>query len=183
MTPTTTTAITTATTRLVTLDDAPALAHLLRIHRDFLAPWQPVRPDEYFTDAGQRAVLEAVLHEHRDGVTLPHVILVSGKVVGRVTLSGIARGPFLSARLGYWVAPTHGGRGVATTAVGDIARVAFEELGLHRLEAGTLLHNVPSQRVLERNGFVRFGIAQKFTKIAGEWQDHALYQLLAPSAP
>jgi ribosomal-protein-alanine N-acetyltransferase len=56
--------------------------------------------------------------------------------------------------------------------------VAFEELGLHRVQAETLLLNVRSQRVLERNGFVRFGVAPKYLKIAGEWQDSARYQLL-----
>ena len=50
------------------------------------------------------------------------------------------------------------GRGLATAAVRDMIRVAFDELGLHRIQAGTLLHNIGSQRVLERNGFVRFGV-------------------------
>jgi [ribosomal protein S5]-alanine N-acetyltransferase len=60
-------------------------------------------------------------------------------------------------------------------------RVAFEELGLHRIQAGTLLHNVRSQRVLERNGFVRFGVAPACLNIAGQWQDHALYQIVNES--
>lgn len=70
------------------------------------------------------------------------------------------------------------GRGLATAAVRDIMGVAFEELGLHRIQAGTLLHDVRSQHVLERNGFVRFGMAPEYRCIAGEWQDHALYQVL-----
>jgi len=58
-------------------------------------------------------------------------------------------------------------------------RVAFDELGLHRIQAGTMLHNIGSQRVLERNGFVRFGVAPEYLNIAGKWQDHALYQVLS----
>lgn len=61
-------------------------------------------------------------------------------------------------------------------------RVAFCELRLHRIEAGTLLQNLASQRVLERNGFVRFGIAPGYLNIAGRWQDHAMYQALNPNA-
>ena len=61
-----------------------------------------------------------------------------------------------------------------------MVQLAFGELRLHRVKAGTLLHNVGSQRVLERNGFVRFGVAPSYLKIAGRWQDHALYQLLNP---
>jgi ribosomal-protein-alanine N-acetyltransferase len=100
-------------------------------------------------------------------------------VVGRITLSEIVRGPFQSASLGYWLAEAATGRGLATAAVREIERVAFEELGLHRIQAGTLLHNVRSQRVLDRAGFVRYGVAPAYLHIAGEWRDHALYQVLA----
>jgi [ribosomal protein S5]-alanine N-acetyltransferase len=61
--------------------------------------------------------------------------------------------------------------------------VAFEELGLHRVQAATLLDNVRSQRVLERNGFVRFGVAPTYLNISGRWQDHALYRVVKGSTP
>jgi hypothetical protein len=41
------------------------------------------------------------------------------------------------------------GRGLATSAVGQGTETAFGELGLHRLEAATLVDNIASQRVLE----------------------------------
>jgi ribosomal-protein-alanine N-acetyltransferase len=166
-------------TRRITLDDAPVFAELLRANREFLAPWEPVRPEAYFTDGGQREVIRAALEQQEQGSTLPHVIVDdSGSVVGRITLNGITRGPFQSCSLGYWLSASDNGRGLATAAVRDMMRVAFEELGLHRIEAGTLLHNVRSQRVLERNGFVRFGVAPAYLKIAGAWQDHVLFQVL-----
>jgi ribosomal-protein-alanine N-acetyltransferase len=167
------------TTRLITLDDAPTLAELLQANREFLAPWDPVRADDYVTVEGQRTEVRLALERHREGSALPHVIVdESGQVVGRITLNGIVRGPFQSCSLGYWLSASATGRGIATEAVRDIKRVAFHELGLHRIEAGTLLHNVASQRVLERNGFVRFGIAPAYLAIAGRWQDHALYQVV-----
>jgi ribosomal-protein-alanine N-acetyltransferase len=166
-------------TRLLTLDDAPVMARLLQANREFLAPWEPIRPEGYATDDGQREVIRAALEESERGSTLPHVIVDdSGSVVGRITLNGITRGPFQSCSLGYWLSDSHNGRGIATTAVRDMMRVAFEELGLHRIQAGTLRHNVRSQRVLERTGFVRFGVAPAYLKIAGTWQDHVLFQVL-----
>ncbi len=42
-----------STTRLITPGDAPVLAELLRASRDFLAPWEPVHGDGYFTAGGQ----------------------------------------------------------------------------------------------------------------------------------
>jgi ribosomal-protein-alanine N-acetyltransferase len=166
-------------TRLVTLDDAPVLAEVLRASRDFLAPWEPIRGDDYFTVGGQFAVIREVLGRHARGAALPHVILdSSGSVAGRITLSGIVRGPFQSCSIGYWVSVTAAGRGLATAAVRDMVRVAFGELGLHRVQAETLLHNVRSQRVLKRNGFRRIGMAPAYLQIAGQWQDHILYQVI-----
>lgn len=169
-------------TRLVTIDDAPGLAELLRGNADFLAPWMPVRSEEYFTAGGQLADIEATLQRHADGTCLPHVILDdAGELIGRITLNGIVRGPFQSCSMGYWVGAAHNGRGVATEAVRAIKRVAFEELGLHRIQAETLLHNVGSQRVLERNGFTRIGMAPAYLNIAGQWQDHVLFQVINPA--
>ena len=131
------------------------------------------------TVEGQRAAIRSGLERYERGTTFPSVILGdSGRIVGRITLNDIVRGPFQSCHLGYGVSAAANGRGLATSAVRDIIRVAFEELGLHRIQAGTLLHNVASQRVLERNGFVRFGVAPAYLCIAGRWQDHALYQIV-----
>ena len=167
------------TTRLVTIDDAPALASLVSENREFLAPWEPTRDEVYFTAEGQRAIIDTVLEQHDRGFTLPHVIIEDGQIVGRITLNEILRGPAQSCRVGYWVTPAFNGRGIATASLALLTEVAFTELSLHRIEAGTLVHNTASQRVLQRNGFERFGLAPKYLKIAGEWQDHILFQKLA----
>jgi [ribosomal protein S5]-alanine N-acetyltransferase len=167
----------------VTLDDVTALAQLLVDSREFMAPWEPLRTDDYFTIEGQRKLIQQALEQHGQGISLPHVIVGdAGQVVGRITLKTIVRGPFQSCVLGYWVGLEHNGRGHATKAVADIKRVAFDELGLHRIEAATLLHNAATQRVLDRNGFLRFGVAPSYLKIAGEWQDMAIYQVLTTAA-
>ena len=164
--------------RLATEDDASSVVGLLRASWEFLAPWEPARPPEYFTEAHQRAILRDVLSRHRDGRALPLVILEDGAVVGRVNVNDVVRGAFQSAYLGYWVAQSAGGRGVATAAVAATVDLAFGELGLHRLQADTLVHNVASQRVLARNGFSRIGLAPAYMRIAGRWQDHVLHHLL-----
>lgn len=166
------------TTRLITVADAPALAALLHTNREFLAPWEPERAESYYTADGQRQIIEDALRQFDQGGLLPHVIVEDGRIIGRITVSTIVRGPFQSGSLGYLVDAGCNGRGVATAAVGHIVRLAFGDLGLHRLEAGTLPHNIRSQRVLERNGFRRYGLAPRYLKIAGDWRDHTLYQLL-----
>ncbi|MER7520417.1 GNAT family protein [Streptomyces sp. NPDC126499] len=104
-------------------------------------------------------------------------------IVGSVTLSGIALGPFRSASLGYWVAEDHAGRGLATALVEEACRAAREELGLHRIEACTLLHNHASQRVLDKCGFERIGTAPRYLHIDGDWRDHHLFQRVLHDDP
>jgi [ribosomal protein S5]-alanine N-acetyltransferase len=65
--------------------------------------------------------------------------------------------------------------------VADAVGIAFGQLGLHRLQAATLLHNARSQRVLRRNGFRPFAIAPDYLKIADQWQDHVLFHLVNPA--
>jgi len=165
--------------RVVSADDAEAFAELLTRNRAFLAPWDPVRDDAYFTVDGQRDLLAQCLRRLRQGIDWPGVITVDGAPVGRVNLNNLIRGAFCSADLGYWVDQAHTGRGVATAAVAAVVRLAFTELDLHRVQAGTLLHNRGSQKVLERNGFTRVGVAPRYLNIAGRWQDHLLFQRLA----
>jgi ribosomal-protein-alanine N-acetyltransferase len=171
------------TTRLITVADAPVFSELVRANRAFMAPWDPVRDESYFTVEGQCEVVVNALAEHDQGRSLPHVIVdEAGRVVGRITLSGIVYGPLRSCSVGYWVAKPSNGRGLATAAVGAIKQVAFEELGLHRIQAETLTHNEASQRVLLRNGFTRYGLAPEYLNVAGRWQDHVMFQVVNPSA-
>ena len=141
--------------RVVSTDDAEALADLLVRNRDFLAPWDPVREDAYFTADGQRTLLTRALQRYEQGIDWPGVVTVGDEPVGRVNLNNVVLGAFCSADLGYWVDSARNGHGIATAAVAAVVQVAFTELGLHRVQAGTLLHNRGSQRVLERNGFTR----------------------------
>jgi ribosomal-protein-alanine N-acetyltransferase len=108
------------------------------------------------------------------------IVTDDGRLAGRISINSIIRGAFQSAAIGYWVSQSYNSRGLATAAVADAVEIAFQRLGLHRLQAETLLHNVGSQRVLTRNGFEPFAIAPDYLKIAGRWQDHILYQLINP---
>jgi ribosomal-protein-alanine N-acetyltransferase len=136
-------------------------------------------PEEMFTYEGQAANVAEVLRRHTAGTMLPHVIVdTDGTIVGRINLNSIIRGAAQTASVGYWVAQDRNGRGVATAAVADIVEYGFTRLSLHRVQGETLLHNTASQRVLERNGFERIGMAPKHLRIAGRWQDHLLYQRL-----
>ncbi|SDR96586.1 GNAT family N-acetyltransferase [Microterricola viridarii] len=162
--------------RLLRADDSAALTRAYLRNRAHLAPWEPVRSEDYFTPAGQRSVVLGQLGQYGAGTGFPLVLSDGAEILARINLSGIARGPFQSASLGYWVDGEYTGRGIAQAMLQHVVELARDRLQLHRLEAGTLLHNAASQAVLARAGFERIGVAPRYLKIAGDWQDHVLFQ-------
>ena len=62
------------------------------------------------------------------------------------------------AELGYIVAPSARGRGVAGAGLGLLTDWAFEELGVLRIELLIDVDNEPSKRVAERCGYIREGV-------------------------
>ncbi|MDT0267927.1 GNAT family N-acetyltransferase [Streptomyces sp. DSM 44915] len=169
--------------RPLVVSDAEALAAAYLRNREHLAPWEPDRPAESLTAEGQRVRIEEQVRLREAGRTLPWVLTADERIVGTATLSNIVLGPFRSAHLGYWIDGGHTGRGLATLAARYACRVADEEVGLHRVEAGTLPHNVGSQRVLAKAGFERIGLAPRYLHINGAWRDHVLFQRVLHDRP
>ncbi|MFW0775492.1 GNAT family N-acetyltransferase [Paenarthrobacter nitroguajacolicus] len=162
--------------RPLDLSDAAGLAKAYQRNREHLAPWEPTRAEEFFTVAGQTTATQAKLRLYEQGAEIPWVLTTPEGIIGMFTLSGIVRGPFLSANLGYWLDEAWTGKGIASGAVAAVVSLAANELGLHRIQAATLAHNTASQAVLKRCGFEQIGRAPCYLQIAGEWQDHVLFQ-------
>ena len=59
-----------------------------------------------------------------------------------------------------------------TEAVNECVRIAFEELGLHRIEANIMPKNKASLGLARKCGFREEGISPKYLKINGVWEDH-----------
>jgi ribosomal-protein-alanine N-acetyltransferase len=170
--------------RLLRRSDAAGLSEAYRRNRQHLAAWEPQRDEAFFAPRYQLDLIRAKLAQHSVGQEFPWVLVDHDDpacIVGAVTLTGIVRGPFLNANLGYWVDATLGRRGIGSAAVRFATDHARTVLGLHRVQAATLLHNEPSRTILKRTGFREIGVAPQYLKIAGRWQDHLLHQLLLHS--
>ncbi|GAA1490723.1 GNAT family N-acetyltransferase [Brachybacterium sacelli] len=170
------------TLRLLTTADAPTLADLETRNREQLLMGAPVREEAWFTAAGQRTAIAHALADREAGRSLPLGIYLEEerppRLVGRLTLAGITRGAFESASLGYWVDHAVTGRGIATHAVRTAIAVAFGALRLHRLQAEVQVGNEASAHLLERCGFLEYGLAPSYLRLGGDWVDCRLFQLV-----
>lgn len=136
-------------------DHAAAVLDFELANRAYFAEWISDRGDEFYRHFGER--YHALLAEQQAGADAYHVLVGDdGSVLGRFNLYAIENG---SARLGYRVAETAAGRGLATTAVRQLCHLAATEYGVRTLRAATSLQNVPSQRVLAKAGFTLVGPA------------------------
>jgi len=168
--------------RRLEVADAEALVEMLVRDRSFLDQWEPTRPEGFYTLETHRRRL-GMLQDAVDVADFGIFLDDGDELVGRVRLSGILRGPFENAYLGYFVSERHNGRGHATEAVRQAVDAAFGELGLHRVQAAVMPRNVASVRVLEKAGFREEGFAPRYLQIAGAWEDHKLFAVTAEEWP
>jgi ribosomal-protein-alanine N-acetyltransferase len=101
------------------------------------------------------------------------------RVIGTCTLAGLTTA-HRRAELGFALARRYWGSGYVAEALPALVRFAFDELGLHRLEADVDPRNLASIRALERLGFRREGYLRERYHVNGEVQDAILYGLLQP---
>ncbi|MEU5958534.1 GNAT family N-acetyltransferase [Streptomyces sp. NPDC047525] len=134
-------------------DHAPALLAFERENRGYFARSVPDRGDAYFAEFAARHA--ALLAEQAAGDCHFHLLVDGeGAVLGRVNLVDVADG---EAELGYRIAESAAGRGLATGAVRRLCGVAAAEYGLTALRAATDAGNAGSRAVLVRAGFVVVG--------------------------
>ena len=106
-------------------------------------------------------------------------IFVEGQFAGEINLSAIQRGPFQSAYVGYWIDEGHAGQGYTPEALVVLARFAFDDLRLHRLQIAIIPRNTASRRVVEKLKVREEGVAERYLEINGVWEDHVRYAITA----
>jgi ribosomal-protein-alanine N-acetyltransferase len=167
--------------RLPRMADFEEWSSLRGKSREFLAPWEPVWPEDDLTRSAFRRRIrryERDLHEESGYAFL--VFRKSDRVmVGGATLTNLRRGAAQAGSLGYWMGKEHAGKGYMSAAIAALVPFAHSMLRLRRVEAACLLSNTASIRLLEKMHFFREGTARQYLSIAGHWQDHLLYARLA----
>lgn len=155
---------------------------------DWLSPWEAtVPPGSGAAAPGFGKFVRVMNRLARRGEALPWVILLDSgarsDLVGQLTVTGITGGSSAWAQIGYWVAATQAGRGIAPLATAMAADHCWNELHLHRIEIVVRPENRPSIRVVEKLGFRYEGIRPKYLHINGDWRDHTVWALNREEVP
>ena len=162
------------------LSDYAAWSALRELSRDHLAPFEPQWQSDELTKVAYRRRVRHYQREIRGDLGYAFFIFrdEDNCLAGGITLSNVRRGVTQAVTLGYWIGAPFAGNGLMSDAVSAVLPFVFDTLRLHRIEAACLEHNHASIRVLEKTGFRREGVAKKYLKINGIWQDHLLFGLL-----
>ena len=105
--------------------------------------------------------------------------LEDGAICGVVNLSMITFEALCSAYVSYFGVTGHAEKGYMKEGLAQVIRFAFDELGLHRLEANIQPQNLPSIALVQSTGFQYEGFSPRLLKINGEWCDHERWAILA----
>lgn len=169
--------------RLIALSDFAAWREVRHRCGDWLTRWEPQRlahqPDVTEDRDAFAVRCSARQRERQLGTGYGFGIFADGSFCGEINLSTIQRGPFQNAYVGYWIDQKWAGQGLMPEAVVVLARFAFEELHLHRLQISIIPRNSASIRVVEKLGLRFEGVAERYLEINGAWEDHARYAITA----
>jgi ribosomal-protein-alanine N-acetyltransferase len=141
-------------------------------NREFLEPWEMVRDESFFTAEFHAELLEKEKKLFEDGQLFKVWMLYEERIIGSIALNNIVRGAFQSCHLGYRMDGELLNRGLMTEGIEAVIAYAFEEMQLHRIEANIMPRNQASMKVVQKLGFYEEGLAIKYLKIHGVWEDH-----------
>jgi RimJ/RimL family protein N-acetyltransferase len=158
-------------------DDFGALfAYQSRLDVATWLEWDARTEDEVRV-ALDKKLASVAIREEGDVLALAITRRDTGELVGDVIL-GFVSSEHRTGEIGYIVHPDHQGLGYTTEACREILRIAFDDLGLHRVIGRLEPRNVASARVLEKLGMRREAHFVENEFIKGEWQSEAVYAIL-----
>jgi ribosomal-protein-alanine N-acetyltransferase len=102
-----------------------------------------------------------------------------GAICGVINLNVITYEALCSAYVSYFGVAAQAERGYMKEGMLQVIQHAFDELGLHRLEANIQPGNLASIGLARSTGFEYEGFSPRFLKINGQWRDHERWAVLA----
>lgn len=106
-----------------------------------------------------------------------YAVVVDGEVAGSVGAFRQQNIHRRTAELGYYLARSHWGKGIMTSAVMQLCDAVFEQSDILRIYAEPFDYNIGSRRVLEKSGFKLEGTMRQNAFKNGKVLDMLLFSL------
>lgn len=152
-------------------------------NESWLVPWEPMRSATMADPTRHRDAFASRCaardRERQMGVAYGFGLFVDNVFAGEVNLNNVVRGALQTGTIGYWIDRARAGQRYVAEAVIVLARFAFDDLYLHRLEICIVPRNANSRRVMEVLAIREEGIAVRYLEINGAWEDHVRYGFTA----
>ena len=133
-------------------------------------------PNPYTEESADWWLGMVSVHDGKDGIF--RAVEADGKIVGNISIEQKSDVYCKDGKIGYLLLTDFWSKGIMTEAVRQICAEAFSELDIIRITGLVCGPNVASQRVLEKNGFVREGIQKNAVYKNGNIYDQILYAKL-----
>lgn len=128
-----------------------------------------------------KAILESWIADSRHELTPAYTFSIRSRetdaFIGLVALK-CGKPKFCIGEIWYKLHLQHWRKGFATEAVNKILSFGFQEMGLHRIEAGCAVANTASAMVLEKVGMLKEGRKRKVLPLKSGWSDNYEYAIL-----
>ncbi|NJR50445.1 MAG: GNAT family N-acetyltransferase [Leptolyngbyaceae cyanobacterium CSU_1_3] len=167
--------------RLLEQRDIPAVIKYYEDNREFLEPFEPLRPKNFYTREFWSQKIDKGLIEFSYDHSLRLFLFKRShpsQVIGSANFTQIVEGVSYSCCLGYSLAKSEQSNGYMTEALQTVIPHIFENINMHRINANYMPHNRRSGSVLKRLGFAIEGYARDYLMINGKWEDHILTSLV-----
>ncbi len=157
--------------------NAHELFKLVDSNRTHLREWLPF-VDDYRSVTAATQFIARNREEHNGKTGLVAGIWAEELLAGVVTFDYIDWSN-RAALIGFWLGKSFQGRGIMTRTCSALIDLAFDELGLNRVEISCALENRRCRLVAERLGFRQEGVSRQRELLYDRFVDPVSYSMLA----
>jgi len=151
-------------------NDGAEFISAMQFSQEYHAPWVDApKTQEKFAE---------YLNKYNQANNKSFLIKYNNKISGVINLNEIVMGCFKSAYLGFYGAKQFSGLGIMQEGLRLVIEQAFNDLGLHRLEANIQPTNTRSINLVKKLGFNKEGFSPKYLYINNQWCDHERWAII-----
>lgn len=159
------------TLRMLRASDAPSIA--IAGADAATQKWLPL-PTPYTIEDADHFIGEIAVAIQAAGTGIVFAIEQGNVFVGCID---VKRAEWINGNceIGYWTMPEHRGQGYMSQVLAMLSKWVLLEQGFARVEVRVAVDNFASQRVAEKAGFIREGVARQAGRVHGGRVDLVIY--------